>query len=276
MPAPFEKSDSAAARLLRLVLKAKQIAVDSNTDQAKGWAVLLGLPANDLPAIFAGIGDFGKLIKEARAEILAIPEIDHDLHDASYNELAALMHRIMLQQGQPFSSVFGSPLADGTVRGLRFSADLVAKSSPRRIPEDELRGIANELDVIDNLAAQCPTQLRSLLARCTRLIRLSISHYNVFGSNGLDQAVQQAIGTLFLNREIAIVNQKTEPLKRFWDVIAKLNTLVSLAKNLTPALQAGAATVATLLTSSPESLSTEGLTSPATGSSTVTMNGESN
>ena len=60
-------------------------------------------------------------------------------------------------------------------------------------------------------------------------IRVSISDYKMSGVEGLKRILAESFGRLSLDHEIVVLESEKPSVKHFWDILSKINTMISSA-----------------------------------------------
>ncbi|MBE7129409.1 hypothetical protein [Bacillus mycoides] len=82
---------------------------------------------------------------------------------------------------------------------------------------------------MDNIInSTLPKDVISLLIKNLDLIRSSLTSYNISDTDGMKSALEQTIGSLFVNNEIiTLVAQDNKNIKWVFNIIDKMNTILS-------------------------------------------------
>lgn len=232
----LETSDSACSRLLKLIV-AGQSCVPGNESQLSAWSKILGIPSSQLPLIYQGIGEFCVLVVKARAEIAGIDGHDNNDWLETFDEIERIIPRIQAVENSPIGNVFApNVLSPATVRGLRLSASVVAKYSPKRIKREDLSELREMIEKLDVAIQKSPNGLRQTLEKCSRSFRLAINHYEIWGVEGIEEAIHQSTGAILFAAKSGHAVKDEPAAKKAWEWIARANAVVSLVKNSTPML----------------------------------------
>lgn len=107
--------------------------------------------------------------------------------------------------------------------------DLVQKEA--LINEGQLKEICADADqLFDQIQENdIDGSLKVILLELTEAIRRAINEYKIGGAEGIKKTVAEAVGRLFVDKDILLPEREKPIIKSFWGYLAKLNLLVSSA-----------------------------------------------
>lgn len=199
----------------------------------KAWGAVFEVEPDDTGTLLQMLADLLKLVHETKAAIQCLNNVDQDLHLRPFRKIEALLSSINLDATW---ENWQKQIDETTLYGLQFSADKLSRISGfSQVDSDEiakLRALVEELfnTVIDSTL---PDELKLLLLRNLESIRLSLAAYRVRGIEGVNQEIERALGSVLLHKEKI---QESSPEERslwksFFDLVKRLNQVVSLARN---------------------------------------------
>ncbi|MEM5623729.1 hypothetical protein AAHB56_30925 [Bacillus thuringiensis] len=97
------------------------------------------------------------------------------------------------------------------------------------IDSEEINSLVNEVnELIDNITtANLPEEVKTILFTNLNNIRTSLISYKVSGIEGMKTALEQTIGSLFMNNEVITPVAQDENVKGVFNIIDKMNTVLS-------------------------------------------------
>lgn len=170
------------------------------------------------------------LAEEIREQILAIPEIGHEIH---LEWLPAVEQAFAASELNAAIHPFQGQIANETLLGLRVCSDILRRHAPEpALDEKQLADLLAEVRALidDILKASLPPDLRRFLLERLRDIASAIEEYRLFGR----KPIEEALGALVVTG--AKISEKVEPaqdglLKRVRKVAGTLIILLQLAKS---------------------------------------------
>jgi hypothetical protein len=220
--------DTTSAGRLHLILSE---AVGQNPDSVayEVWARIFGLDKDDRAAVLHGVAELIQLVLLTKQQILALPDIRHELYTPPLNRIAQVLGEIPLtQRWQQFVANF-DPLV---LNGVAFCADALARYHVEQpIEQEALKDLKNKVEALtaEVLESSLPPALRQLILEKLEVIRSAIIWYRVRGADGLRVALESSVGALVLNRASAPDKSKVEELTTFVSLLNSLGELASKA-----------------------------------------------
>ena len=226
--------DSATRRLFVVLADARK----RNRSEAvrKVWADILDLPARDTAAVLNGVATLIRLTGDAKAEVQALPHVDHAIYLKPFASIEEGFAQANLET--PFES-FARFMDEPTMVALQFCVDSVSRlSTMSLIPADELKQLHSEAsDLLESLLkSSVPEELRALLAEHLHLFLSAINSYRITGADGLERALQVALGGFVVrNQTIKIALEHPDSkstVTSFFKIVERLSTLLAAAGHM--------------------------------------------
>ncbi|MCU4979624.1 hypothetical protein OB987_18525 [Bacillus cereus] len=97
------------------------------------------------------------------------------------------------------------------------------------INSEEINSLIKDVDtLLENIInSDLPEDVAALLIKNLNSIRESLISYKVSGIEGMKTALEQTIGSLFINNEIITPVAQDENIKGVFNIIDKMNTVLS-------------------------------------------------
>ncbi|MES5954568.1 hypothetical protein QCI42_14110 [Bacillus fungorum] len=136
----------------------------------------------------------------------------------------------------PFScldmSTFKSHINSETLTALSFISDhmnFIYNLHESEINSIEIANLIKDIDIlIENITdSTLAEDVKILLLKNLNFIRFSLNSYKISGTEGMRVALEQTIGSLFINNEIIIPVAHDENVKNIFNIIDKINILLS-------------------------------------------------
>jgi hypothetical protein len=200
---------------------------------------------NDGCSIFRQISMILDLVEESKRMIKSIDHLDQDRYLKPLLTIESRFKSVNLHSSwNDFKQSF-DPV---TMTQLEYCSDVASKESNESLIESEkIDDLLKDINLLQEklMEANIGSELTLIIFEQINNIRISLVNYKIFGVNGLKRSLESGIGAVILNREeIKIKSDKKndDQFKSFFDILSKLNTLVSLGNN-TPKLFESASTV---------------------------------
>ena len=217
MTVPDQESDqhariSDAGRLFN-VLKA---AIDARLSDSvlDALAVATGGTKSDRELGYDTLAALHRLVKAAKDEVQAHPELKQDLYIGSINSIANVLNGVV--PTNPWDTVV-QQLAQPMI-SLEFCADQLNRLSDEpRLPATTIRELLKELEALQATLIDAPLEpdLLRLLLRKLAEMREALLNYRIDGASGLARATESAIGGIVKNSDSIKKAGRVEQLDRF-------------------------------------------------------------
>jgi hypothetical protein len=200
------------------------------------WAHVFDVPPEDTGLLLQMLADFIDVLRQAKVDLERLDDINHDLYLKPLKRVEQMLSHINLEAAWQHGKSF---LDDTTMYGLQIAADKLSRvSGYSHVDNKDVDALRAELDELLSKAlnAALPAELKALFLRNLESLRQALLAYRIRGIEGLHQEIERSYGSLSLHRdqikEAAAKDASSRDLwKSFFDVIDRLNKLVTFAKN---------------------------------------------
>jgi hypothetical protein len=125
-------------------------------------------------------------------------------------------------------------LSAGPLPILELAADALDQELPEFLIEqseiDELFKAAEALQESFD-SSGLPTELRRVLVESMDRIKAALKSYAFTGIEGIDQAMKEAYGTVFVEHAVVLPEKNNPVVRDYWNWLSRVNALVSACKN---------------------------------------------
>lgn len=234
-------------RLNELLVSLLKINSDTRMNDA-GFSFIQNEINSEYLSIFKQLSEIISLIEESKKAVKNIEHLDQDRYLKPLFSIEGIFSHINLHDSwnsckKSFDAV--------TMTQLEYCSDAVARESQEKVIESEkIDDLLKDINLLQEkfMQSNISNQLILTIFDQVNNIRISLINYKIFGVDGLNRSLESGMGAIILNRD-KIRNELTETdekskkniIKSFFDILTKLNTLVSLGKN-TPELIESAST----------------------------------
>jgi hypothetical protein len=187
-------ANNPAGRLLDLIAEGDKLR-GQKLKSAAAWARILDVPEDNRGLLLQRVGPVLGLPNEIRLAVEALNDVDHDLMLERQDQVVIALQRPLESQWDDVLST----LDETTRYSLRHISDRLSRSSEEpSIEEAELKRLLTSVrELIDEVtAAGLPTDFRSTLLRALRTIELALLEARVRGAEGIQSAVETAVGVM--------------------------------------------------------------------------------
>ncbi|ERY41892.1 hypothetical protein JE007_24175 [Pseudomonas aeruginosa] len=230
----MEAKGNAAERLLRILEGMKR--APGQTTLAIAWANTLECP--DPKELFRYLADVIHLADEARQEISALPDLNHELFLAPFSNIDSLLSRTGLSQHW---SDYVALVDETTLLGLRFAAERVSREGrpTAYMAGDEAKDLIADLNQMleQVLASELPGDIKHLFRRNLEELRHALLTFRISGAQGVADEVDRTFGSI--SRHIEIIRMETPDAEKglvegVFKFLDRVNSAISFAQNATP------------------------------------------
>lgn len=216
-----------AGRLLEFVKEAQKIPGDWGSRQ--GWARLLGVQPNDTASLLRHICPVIELPSLIKEKMTRLENISHDIYlewvpriESHLNqvELSSPWHKFLSGFDQTFKTK------------LEICDDLLSHNSPEpSLDKQQVQEIQSDVeDLIKDIeASSLDEDLKKYILYYLRKIDDGILEYRIKGIESLKKAFEETYGPLRIDPEAERIKKHPEFLKRFGEILEKINKYISMA-----------------------------------------------
>lgn len=215
-----------AGRLLKLLREGTRIT--PSTVASDAWATLLNVSPNDKSTFLRRLATVYELPALVRSSVEGVPNIDQEVYLARLPQIAKALQQH--QTNAAWGSFVKSIKAE-TLESLRFCDELLSRECPdKRVDTDELGPLLEDVRSLlsEVIANDIDHTLKQYMLKHLHMVERAIEDYQLFGTGPLERAVEATIGSVFLNKDVAVEVAKTPLGAALWKLLGKLAIITSL------------------------------------------------
>jgi hypothetical protein len=220
-----------ASRLHAILSRASDLSGDHSLQTAEGWKRILHLPADvDDLAVMNKVGRVFTMPDLVAREIERFSDLDTDLYLGWRKDLTDAFHYVGFQFA---FREFASRLSKSLLINIKFCAHELEKRVPEKeISKDELEQIREEVWQLysEILKSDLPPMLSRYALDHLFLIIEAIDNYLVTGADGIEYALDAAIGATFTANATSKEVAESSFGDRYWKVMGRVATALTLGK----------------------------------------------
>lgn len=213
--------------LLKEAYEKSQTRFGSAANYKNVWCDVFGIELDDTSALLTSLNSMINLWASTK-EYIQNNEMLND--ETNIKFLDKIEKAISNMNFEGNMSHFETNMDNETLTALWYMAkniSLVYKFNNQIIDEDEIETLIAEIDSLTEniIDSSLPEEVRLLLLKNLNLIRESLFTYKISGRDGMLEAFDQTIGSVFRNHKI--LPTEDENVKGLFNIIDKLNSLLS-------------------------------------------------
>jgi hypothetical protein len=224
------KRDNPAGRLWHILNDAKTKKPNLRTREV--WGQVFNIDKNATSQLLEKQGEIIHLLMDVKRDIEGIDGLNKDLY---LKQLPSIENALASVRLSDKWEGFKNRLDDATMLSLAHCADKLSEHSNERVlNQDELQGLREEIEVlIDRVLDSTPLgpKLQEILLEHLEVMRRAIINYNLYGSDGLQEAVKTATGAVYLNRKVFEAEKDSETVDWYWKIIVRVGTMTALVND---------------------------------------------
>ncbi|MCH2154566.1 MAG: hypothetical protein MK080_01015 [Opitutales bacterium] len=192
-------------------------------------ASYFSIDASSNEEVFAKVSKFYILIGDAERKIKSIDDPYRDKVLLCFVPLKKQFKSVNVDsswQGQL------NQISESDLGLLEIGADLLDKHfKENEIEKKQLDALIIDVNQVDSeiINSDVDPKVKGVIIDLLEGIRVSVSDYKVSGVEGLKRILAESFGRLSLDHEIVSVESEKESVKHFWDILSKINTMISSA-----------------------------------------------
>jgi hypothetical protein len=229
------KENNSAARLYKILLELKSMPRDLT--MAKAWATIFQVNPEDGALLYSNLVRLNDTLTEIERDI-RLQDVDPDIYLQHFPKIRALLTYPNLQAGINQHTAL---LGEEVLTTLQFCSEKLSKTAPEGsiLPED-LSSILNEINGLNEQieSSDLNKQLKAILLDLVESMRQAIAEFRIRGPKGLRQELFYILERLQRALPLLQADKDTVAVRTLWDVLAKFDTITSLAVNA-PTIIAG-------------------------------------
>jgi hypothetical protein len=194
------------------------------------WSKVLDIDPNDNIAFMNAMSSVFKLLATSKEYIEKDERLNKPRNIDFLNKV-----------GEAFSSLnfdsdmkhFRQYVKEETIMALSLLSDhihLAYNLNESVLTVEEVNDLINEIDnLIDKITnSNLSEQVTLILFKNLSLIRTSLNHYKVSGIKGVEEALEQALGSILLNKKTLLPVVEDENVQGVFGIISKINSVLSV------------------------------------------------
>lgn len=228
-------NDNVIGRLYNLIDALKNIDGRNSED---AFCKVFSLEQNDRVSILSNFAELFKMGTLGISEIEQLKPKNIHKYKATLNSVMDGLSKIYfhatsggMNNGMyEFKSYFNGEM----MLSLEYCADYISEHSNEDIIEDEkIQELIKEVNELIEYVLGCKlhNELEKILIYQLNNIRESLLKYKLYGSQGVISSISTTLGTLILNREKVDNDKGTLTVEKIWQIIGKINAIVSFKNN---------------------------------------------
>jgi hypothetical protein len=206
---------------------------------AKAWAGIFGCAPDNKRELMEGLIRIGRLNDEALYAVCINVKDCPDFFLSPFASIAQLTSHMGMETAM--ASVPGFPDSQ-LINSLNF-VEHALDSSFQDGGGDKTPEIRALIESLDKLLVDCQStpmndDLKAVFVRQIHALRTALMTAEICGPDGIEDALNQALGSLYRNHKIVTEEQAAgDPrIARFWEILGKTNDLVASCQIIVPAL----------------------------------------
>ncbi|HDR4482487.1 TPA: hypothetical protein QCQ09_004127 [Bacillus cereus] len=193
------------------------------------WAKVFGIDPNDRTALLSSMNSTFQLFLTTKESI-----INHDLlnNERNLKFLSNIENALSSMNFEGSMKQFQTHMDSETLTALSFISDhmnFIYDLHESKIDSEEINELINEIDnLVENItSSNLPEDVKTILFKNLNSIRHSLISYRISGVDGMKAALEQTIGSMFVNNEVIIPVAQDENVRGVFNIIDKMNTVLS-------------------------------------------------
>lgn len=221
--------DNPAGRLYDILSESRS--KPRNKRAKEVWGEVFEINSTDLDLILYKVAELIQLVKNTKKTIEQLENVQHEIYLAPFKKIETLLAMGNLEA--PWEN-FVKYLDEATMVALRFCADTLShQRGEQLIEEDKLLELKVEVERLSEkvLSSELPDILKHSFVENLDKIRKAINDYRIWGIDRLLKSLDLGVGSVFRHGEIIKEERDNEHVKKYFDILGRLNQLVSFAHN---------------------------------------------
>lgn len=223
--------ENPAHKLHSLLDQAYNICANSNSTPSfrSTWSQVFEIDPNDTSALMASMNSTLNLFLVTKDYIQQNKRLNNERNINFLNTIEIALSTINFEGSM---DKFQKNINNETLTALFYigeSMSLIYDLNETQINGEEISDLINEIDkLVESITSSTlPEDVKSLLFKNLDSIRSSLISYKISGADGMKTALEQTIGSLFINNELITPVAQDENVKGIFNIIDKMNTVLS-------------------------------------------------
>ncbi|MCY7947333.1 hypothetical protein P8891_13440 [Bacillus atrophaeus] len=229
-------SDNAISRLHNIIdhvyVKRTEPSYDDTQKSFKEvWSKEFGLESNDLSALLNSLSLLLELVRKSRATIETHPQLNTEKNIGYINNIERGLSQIDLNMGT--MKTFYAYINRETVTALYYIGEnysFLNASQSKELESEQVTSLLSEIEELTKnfYASTLPEKLKLIVIKKLNLIREALIQYRITGLDGLQDALEQTIGSIILNGSEFSNQENDQNVKGLFGFINKLGHILSV------------------------------------------------
>ena len=200
-----------------------------DTSFKETWAKVFGIDSNDTSSLLTSMNSMLNLFLTTQEYIKGNDRLNNERNLKFLSNIELALSSINFEGDM---SRFKAHIDSETLTALSFISDhmnFIYDLHENSVNSEEIINLISEIDIlIENITdSTLPEDVKSLLFKNLDSIRASLISYKISGVAGMKTALEQTIGSLFMNNERITPVAQDENVKGIFNIIDKMNTVLS-------------------------------------------------
>lgn len=222
--------ENPAFKLHNLLERAYNTSSSSGSSEFRStWATVFEIDPNDNSALLNSINSLLNLFLTTQEYIKQNDRLNNERNLKFIDKIGSALSSLNIDGNM---STFMTNMNRETLTALSFMADhmnFVYDLHESIISAEEISNLVSEIDsLVENITqSNLPEDVKSLLFKNLHAIRSSLISYKISGIDGMKTALEQTIGSLFMNNEVITPIAQDDNVKGIFNIIDKVNSILS-------------------------------------------------
>ena len=212
--------------------------------QSSGVAVRIafgeafGLNSNDLPTLYKTNLLLRQMVDDAERKVQQTENINHELYLRSF---PTIKRALSIPNWDSAWAGSQQHLTETAVADMAFCAEMLSLYHHEiEVKPEDLAEIQQQIDALFQRVSESKInrRLRQTILELLEVIRSAIAQYKIVGISGLHDSVAISLGKLALQHEELAASKEEKELKEFWQLLVKIEGVVSKVMEYKPLLEA--------------------------------------
>ncbi|WP_026478223.1 hypothetical protein [Alkaliphilus transvaalensis] len=228
-------TDNVVGRLYNIIEK---IRLNNHGNAETALSQVFSIEENDRASIFCNYAELYRMALEGKKQIEKHSPKNIDKYLNTIDSVIDGLSKIYFNASKHVLSngleKFDSHFSVKLMTSLEFCAEYLSNMSDEAILEDEkVKELIVDIDEIihDILECNIDKELQQMLIFQLNNVRESLLKYELFGTEGIRNGISTTLGSLILNREKIHSDNDKKIVEKVFEIISKINTIVSLGNN---------------------------------------------
>ncbi|EEM02477.1 hypothetical protein [Bacillus pseudomycoides] len=204
-------------------------AYDSTPKFRSTWAKVFEINPDDTSALLTSVNSLLSLFLTTQEYIKNNDKLNNDRNLKFLKRIEQSLSSLNIDGTM---STFKSYMNSETLTALSFISEhmsFVYDFHESVINAEEIGNLVSEIDkLVENITlSDLPEDIKSLLFKNLHTIRSSLISYKISGIDGMKTALEQTIGSLFMNNEVITPVAQDDNVKGIFNIIDKVNSILS-------------------------------------------------